>query len=84
MNVQEKLFRIWNVVKHQSEFWDKSLAENKDKEFDPMVYYYTAYYAGAAAISKIYINLWNGDITETEINHALMMLDNPYNEKKVN
>ena len=85
MNIQEKLFKIYNVIKHQSEAWDKALEETKIKEeFDVMTFYYAAYYGGSKDTAKILINLWNGDLTETEISRALQGLDNPRNMRGIN
>jgi len=82
MNIQEQLFKIHNVVKHQSKDWDEVLEkESKSGEIAPMTMYYAAYYAGAYALDKILINLWNGDLTEEELDLSLKMLHNPTNEK---
>ena len=85
MNIQEKLSKIWNVIKYQSEAWDKTLEETKTKgEFDAMTFYYAAYYGGSKDTAKILMNLWNGDLTETEISRALQGLDSPRNMKEIN
>ena len=81
MNIQENLFKIWNVVKHQSKDWDEVLEKSKES-VEPMTMYYAAYYGGARDVAKILINLWNGDLTEEELNASLKMLHNPKNEVK--
>jgi hypothetical protein len=81
MNVQENLRKVWNVIKSQDEKWGKTLEEQKEN-LEPMTMYYAAYYAGATAVAKIIINLWNGELTEGELEHALKTLDNPMNEAK--
>jgi len=81
MNIQEQLFKIHNVVKHQSKDWDEILEKESKTGIEPMTMYYAAYYAGAYALDKILINLWNGDLTEEELDLSLKMLHNPTNEK---
>lgn len=85
MNVQENLFKIYNVIKHKSQDWDKALESLKEKgELDHLTLYYAAYYGGAQDVAKILINLWNGDLSEDELDRSLKMLHNPINEKIVN
>lgn len=79
MNIQAGLFKVLNVVKAKSGEFDKRLEEG-DK--DMMDYYYAAYYGGAYTLAKILINVYNGDMEESELEYLIKKLDSPENERK--
>lgn len=79
MNINKELRKVFNTIKFQSEKWDKELKENNK---EPMNLYYSAYFGGALDMAKILMKLWNGEISDSELERELFNLDNPTNERK--
>jgi len=66
MNIQGNLRKIYNIVKKQ-QIEDKDMtAENASR---------AVYMAGMLHSAKLFMNLYNGDITEATLDHELSELE---------
>jgi len=74
MNIQDKLFKIYNIVKYNFEEY------NKNPEKDGETAARAIYYAGAYNTAKLFLKTYQGEFDEREIDFFLKKLGDPMNE----
>ena len=75
MNIQEQLFKIYNKVKYNSEYWGKLLEESNKRleggeeatERDGEIFYNATFYEGASRMGKMFLNTYNGDSSDSDL-----------------
>ena len=91
MNIQAQLFKIYNKARYNAEHWGKMLEESdrnmengkEPNEMDGEVFYNAVFYEGASFFGKIFLNTYQGDFTDAEIEHWIKRLDKPRDEARV-
>ncbi|HDY89905.1 MAG TPA: hypothetical protein ENH82_17525 [bacterium] len=91
MNIQEQLFRTYNKVKYNSRHYAGLMEELNKKienghvatELDSETFYNATFYAGALYFGKIFLNIYQGDFNDKEVEFWQDKLDNPREEKVV-
>jgi hypothetical protein len=74
MNIQDKLFKIYNTVKYGFENWNERSTDDGESAAKAI------YYAGAYNTAKLFLKTYQGEFSEADIDFWLKKLDNPMNE----
>ncbi len=77
MNIQEQLFKAYNKVKYNAKEWAEKLDESNEKmeggkvatEEDGETFYNATFFAGAQYFGKIFLNIYQGDFTDNEVEY---------------
>ena len=75
MNIQKELFKTYNKVRGNAKYWGDLLDESNKRmedgteatEADGEIFYNSTFYAGAMFFGKIFLNIYNGDFNENEV-----------------
>ena len=74
MNIQANLFKTLNIAKIKSGEYEEKV---KSGSREPMELYYSAYYSGAYTIAKILIKIYNGELTDEQLDHLNKAVGGP-------
>ena len=74
MNIQDKLFKIYNTVKYNFDSWNEKSTEDGESAAKAI------YFAGAYNTAKLFLKTYQGEFDDSDIEFWLEKLDNPMNE----